>query len=68
MVMTILSQNRLNLIYYVVLYFYVNIVVIFLKIQQSDIVEDIIKLFCMESRRVLFSFDDNDQWVIIIYY
>jgi hypothetical protein len=58
--MTVLSQNRLNLIYYVVLYFY-NIFVIFLKSQQSDIVEDTIKLFCMESRRVQFLFDDNDQ-------
>ena len=61
MVMTVLSQNRLNLIYNVVLYFYDNIVVIFLKIQQSDIVEDTIKLFCMESWRVQFLFDDNDQ-------
>jgi hypothetical protein len=68
MVMTVLSQNRLNLIYYVVLYYYDNIVVIFLKNQQSDIFEDTIKLFCMEPRRVQFLFDDNDQWVIIIYY
>jgi hypothetical protein len=59
--MTVLSQNRLNLIYNVVLYFYDNIVVIFLKIQQSDIVEDKIKLFCMEPRRVQYLFDDNDK-------
>jgi hypothetical protein len=52
----------------VVLCFYDNIVVIFLKSQQSDIVEDIIKLFCIELRRVQFLFDDNDQGVIIIYY
>lgn len=31
-----------------------------LKSQQSDIVEDTIKLFCMEPRRVQFLFDDND--------
>jgi hypothetical protein len=58
--MTVLSQNRLNLIYNVVIYFYDNIV-IFLKIQQSDIVEDTIKLFCMEPRRVQFLYDNNDQ-------